>query len=122
MTDREAVERFMIDVAGEGVWAEMAPAIQEKRYLEGEALRADIVQMESELYDATKIRVPVVAGYGSLGVDRHRRATEELVEDLPLGELAVIQGAHHGAHMSHPRPFSDLVRRAIELSGDESRR
>jgi pimeloyl-ACP methyl ester carboxylesterase len=32
----------------------------------------------------------------------------------------VVEGAGHGAHLSHPEAFADLVRRAVELAGPEA--
>jgi pimeloyl-ACP methyl ester carboxylesterase len=32
---------------------------------------------------------------------------------LPHGELVPIEGAAHGAHLSHPAEFAGLVRRVL---------
>jgi pimeloyl-ACP methyl ester carboxylesterase len=62
--------------------------------------------------------VPVVAAHGSEARPHHKRATGELAHRAPLGELAVIEGAGHGAHLTHPEAFADLVRRAAERAGE----
>jgi pimeloyl-ACP methyl ester carboxylesterase len=39
-----------------------------------------------------------------------------LAAQVPRGELIVIEGASHGAHLSHPGEFAELVRRAAALA------
>ena len=44
----------------------------------------------------------------------------ELAPAAPRGELQVIAGADHGAHLSHPVELADLVRRAAALADGRS--
>jgi pimeloyl-ACP methyl ester carboxylesterase len=46
------------------------------------------------------------------------RATDELARTAPRGELRVVEGADHGAHLTHPNEFADLIRRALERAGE----
>ena len=46
------------------------------------------------------------------------RATEALARTAPGGELRVVEGAGHGAHLTHPNEFADLVRLALARAGE----
>jgi pimeloyl-ACP methyl ester carboxylesterase len=60
--------------------------------------------------------VPVVVAHGSASDERHRRSAEELAAAVPNSEQAVVEGAGHGAHLTHPGACADLVRRAVALA------
>jgi pimeloyl-ACP methyl ester carboxylesterase len=68
-------------------------------------------------FDPSQVRVPVVCGYGSVTEDRHRASTTALAAAVPDGELITIEGAAHGAHLSHPRDFASFVRRVVAHAG-----
>jgi pimeloyl-ACP methyl ester carboxylesterase len=59
--------------------------------------------------------VPVVCGHGGQSRPHHQEATQGLARELPRAELVVIEDASHGAHLTHPREFAGLVRRAVAL-------
>jgi pimeloyl-ACP methyl ester carboxylesterase len=63
--------------------------------------------------------VPVVAAHGSEARLHHKRATGDLARRVPRGELAVIEGAGHGAHLTHPEAFAGLVQRAAERADED---
>ena len=71
-------------------------------------------------FDLDQVPAGVVAGYGSLSPPHQRRAAE-LLAARTGGEAVAVVGAHHGAHLSHPADFADLVRRAVD-SWHRSRR
>jgi pimeloyl-ACP methyl ester carboxylesterase len=71
-------------------------------------------------FDAAAISVPVVAACGGEARAKHVRATRDLARTAPHGELHIVGGAGHGAHMSHPEEVADLVRRALERAGEPS--
>jgi pimeloyl-ACP methyl ester carboxylesterase len=55
----------------------------------------------------------VIAAHGSRSRPHHRESARELAGKAPQGELVVLEGAEHGAHLSDPTAFAALVRRAI---------
>jgi pimeloyl-ACP methyl ester carboxylesterase len=60
------------------------------------------------------VPVPVVAGRGTRSGPHLQRAAEELAAAVPDGELVVIEGADHGAHLTHPAEFAAFARRAVD--------
>jgi pimeloyl-ACP methyl ester carboxylesterase len=64
------------------------------------------------------VTVPVVAAFGSETQAQHKRAAEELARRAPRGVLEMVDGADHGAHLTHPREFAGLVRRSVSLASE----
>jgi pimeloyl-ACP methyl ester carboxylesterase len=111
----DAAEAFMRRVVGERIWTRLPPATREARRAEGSTLVAEMHSIRHAApFDAAAVGVPVVSGYGSETHARHRESATRLADAVPDGELFVIDGAAHGAHMSHPREFADFVRRVVE--------
>jgi pimeloyl-ACP methyl ester carboxylesterase len=54
--------------------------------------------------------VPAVFGMGGLGAPHHRRGVSWLGANVPGASAYEIDGAHHGAHLSHPDHFAAFVR------------
>jgi pimeloyl-ACP methyl ester carboxylesterase len=112
---QEAAEAFMRRVVGDRIWSRLPRATRDARRAEGETLVAEMESIRGPApFDAGDVAVPVVAGCGSESEPRHQQSAERLAATVPDGELVVIEGAGHGAHMSHPREFADFVRRVVE--------
>jgi lipase len=112
----DAAESMLRRLIGDDMWHRMPAAMREERRAEGPALLADLRTMRAPSpppYTVATLRVPVLAARGSEARPHHRRATDELARSAPMGELAVIEGAGHGAHLTHPADFAGLVRRAV---------
>jgi pimeloyl-ACP methyl ester carboxylesterase len=115
----DAAESMLRRLIGDDIWERMPASMREERRAEGPALLADLRSVRPPApppYTAAALAVPVLAAHGSEARPHHRRATNELARVAPRGELAVIEGAGHGAHLSHPAAFAALVRRAVELA------
>lgn len=113
-----AAERFMRRVIGDRLWERLPEKTRTARLAEGPALVSDMVTIRSEApFDLAAIAVPVVAGRGSASVGHHRETTERLVAAVAHATLWEINGAEHGAHLSHPDQFTEMVLRAVELGG-----
>lgn len=111
----DEAERFMRRAIGDHYWERLPARTRADRRAEGEALRADIASLQGPTpFDATALAVPVLAAAGSDTTWWHQRATRELAEAVPAGEHAVVAGAEHAAHLSHPTATAHLVRRAVE--------
>lgn len=120
----DAAERFLRRMIGDDTWLRLPAAVRAARRAEGPTLLAELRSVRPPApapYDPAGVAVPVVAAFGSESRPHHMRATEELARAVPHGELRVIDGASHGAHLSHPAEFADLVRRALELAGEHPR-
>lgn len=113
-TPADAAETFMRSIVGDRVWDRLPPATKEARRAEGLALLADMHDIrDAAPYDPGAVTTPVVIGCGSESKGQHRLGTGEWQRLLPHAEVVVVEGAGHGAHLSHPDAFADLVRRLL---------
>jgi pimeloyl-ACP methyl ester carboxylesterase len=109
-----AAEAFMRRMIGDSTWERLPAATRQQREAEGAALIAEMGALRSDPpFAASTITIPVIVGYGSKAPTHHRRGTRLLADALPEAELVCVEGAHHGAHLSHPDNFALLVRRAL---------
>ena len=112
----DAAEHFMRRIVGDDRWEELPPRTKAQRRAEGPALVAELRSLRPPHpapYDAGSLPLPVVAAHGEISRPHHQAAAQQLAADAPRGELVVIAGASHGAHLSHPKEFAALVRRAV---------
>jgi pimeloyl-ACP methyl ester carboxylesterase len=111
----DEAEAFMRRAIGDHFWSRLPARTRAARRAEGAALRADIASVQATApYEASLLEVPVLSASGSETTWWHQRATRELAEAAPDGELAVVAGAEHGAHLTHPTATAHLVRRAVD--------
>lgn len=111
-------EQFMRRMVGDRVWERLPPSTRADRRAEGPALLADQAMLDvvDPPYDLAAVVAPILSAAGSATTGRHRRAAEELADDARTGELAIVDGATHGAHLTHPAAVAELVRRARSLA------
>jgi pimeloyl-ACP methyl ester carboxylesterase len=111
------VERFFSRMVGASSWAHLTEAGRESRRADGPALVADLRSFRSEVppFDVTALEVPAVFGMGGpTSRPHHRRTVEWLGANVPNGVVYEIEGAQHGAHLSHPDHFASMTRLVIE--------
>jgi pimeloyl-ACP methyl ester carboxylesterase len=109
----DRAEWFMRRQIGDGVWERLPSATRARRRAEGPTLQAEMASLSGgPVFDAALVPIPVIVGRGTRSSAHQRRSAQELAAALPQGELAEIEGASHGAHLSHPGELADLVRRA----------
>jgi pimeloyl-ACP methyl ester carboxylesterase len=111
----EAAERFLRIMIGDEQWESLPSSVREQRRSEGEAL---LTELESARhggapYDPRRIHVPVISVRGTKSFTHLHRSADVLAKELPNAELAVIEGAAHPGHYTHPAEISVLVRRLI---------
>ncbi len=115
-----AAEAFFRSVVSDQAWERLDPATREQRQAEGPALVADLAAARSgPVFDPVAVVAPVVVSRGEHALERHARGAETLSGWLGEQTVHVIAGAHHGAHMSHPDSFAELVEIAIGRSQDD---
>ena len=115
--EADAAEEFMRRIVGDERWEALPPRTQEQRRAEGPALVAELRSLRppnAAPFDAATLAVPLVAAHGGRSRPHHQRAARTLATVVPQGELVVIDDASHGAHLTHPREFAGLVRRALD--------
>jgi pimeloyl-ACP methyl ester carboxylesterase len=117
----DAAEAFMRRMLGDARWSRLPAHVRAERRAEGPTLLAELGTVHHPApspYRPERVGVPVVAAFGSETKHQHRRAAEELARRAPRGVLEVIDGADHGAHLTHPREFAGLVRRSLSLAAE----
>jgi pimeloyl-ACP methyl ester carboxylesterase len=109
----DRAEWFMRRMVGDRVWERLPASTRDQRRREGHTLQAELAALKSAPpFRAEQVRVPVLVGRGGQSVPHHRRSARELAASLPKGQLCEIEGASHGAHLSHPGELADLIRLA----------
>ena len=108
-----AGEAFMRRMIGDRRWERLPRSTREARRAEGRTLVAEIAQLRPPHpvpVDLSAVRVPVVAAHGTEGIAYHHRAARTVADEVPGARLAVVEGAGHGVHLTHPRQVAELVR------------
>jgi pimeloyl-ACP methyl ester carboxylesterase len=117
----DAAEAFMRRMLGDARWSRLPAPVRAERRAEGPTLLAELRTVHHPApapYRPERLTVPVVAAFGSETQPQHRRAAEELARRAPHGVLERIDGAGHGAHLTHPQAFAGLVRRSLRLASE----
>jgi pimeloyl-ACP methyl ester carboxylesterase len=111
----EVAERFFRRMVGDAAWERLPEETKSARRADGSALAAELaaIRTSEAPFDIARLSVPAVFGRGSASLPHHRDAVAWLVEHVPGSELVEIEGAGHGAHLTHPEAFARFVRAAI---------
>jgi pimeloyl-ACP methyl ester carboxylesterase len=110
-----AVERFMRRMIGDARWDGLPEKTRQARRAEGPALLAELRSARAGApYDPALITVPVVPGRSSESREQHRWSADELARQLGTDDVFVIDGANHGAHVTHPAEFATFTRLVAE--------
>jgi pimeloyl-ACP methyl ester carboxylesterase len=111
----EAAEAFMRRIVGDDVWERLPARTRADRRAEGATLLPELASIrESAPFDPADVTVPVVLGCGTSTESHHRDGIDALTTALRDAEVVEINGAGHGAHVSHPDAFAAFVRTAVE--------
>ncbi len=117
----DAAEWFLRRMIGDDRWERLPAFVRAERRAEGAALVAELRSVHPPApppYIPEHVPVPVLAACGTETSAHHWRAAHELARRAPHGQLELVDGAGHGAHLSHPEAFADLVRDALRLAVD----
>ncbi len=89
------------------------------RRADGPALAGELAAIRTgdAPFDAALLAVPAVYGRGTVSLPHQRASAEWLVEHSPDARLIEIEGAAHGAHLTHPDAFARFVRAAVQRAG-----
>lgn len=110
-----AAEAFLRRMLGDARWEALPERTRQDRRREGLAMVTEAASLRtgSPPFDLAAIGTPVIAGRGTESPAHLMKAAEVLASEVPVGELAVVEGASHNAHMSHPAAVAELARRAL---------
>lgn len=110
-----AAEAFYRLVVGAATWDRLRERDRERRRAEGEALVAELRDLArpGAVPEPDRVSLPAVVGTGDAGAGYWATAAADLAAALPSGDLAVLAGAGHGAHLARPDEFARYVRRCV---------
>ncbi len=113
----EEAERFFSRMVSPGAWTRLTEEGRASRRADSPAVVADMrgIRGEGPPFDVEQLSVPAVFGRGGEGTaPHHRRSVQWLGEHVPNAVVFDIEGAHHGAHLSHPDHFAAMTRLVVE--------
>lgn len=111
----DVAARFFRRMVGDAAWDRLPEATRAARRAEGPALLAELAAIggPGPPFALERLAVPAAFGRGATSWEHHRRAVAELAAAVPGALLVDIDGAAHGAHLTHPGAFADLVRSVV---------
>jgi pimeloyl-ACP methyl ester carboxylesterase len=114
----DAAERFLRRHIGDEKWDSLPQKTKDERRAEGAALLTELSSAHADgaPYDAAAITVPVICARGTESEPYLMHGIDVLATEIPGAEHAVIDGANHGAHQSHPAEIAELIRRVLSRS------
>jgi pimeloyl-ACP methyl ester carboxylesterase len=118
----DAAEAFLRRMVGDDRWEALPERTRAARRREGTALAAELRSVRSAPappLDPGALAVPVVVGRGTRSAEHLRRSAAELAAAVPGAVLVEVDGADHGAHLTHPVEVAAWVRRAVDLGRGE---
>jgi pimeloyl-ACP methyl ester carboxylesterase len=110
------VERFFIRMISASAWERLSEEGRAQRRADGPALEADLTSMRGERpFEVMDLTVPSVFGMGGPSSQpHHRQSVAWLGSHVPGAVSYEIEGAQHGAHLSHPDHFAAMVRTVVD--------
>jgi pimeloyl-ACP methyl ester carboxylesterase len=118
----DAAERFMRRMVGDERWEALGAGVRHDRRAEGPALLAELRALRAgPAYDPARLHVPIVVGTGTESREHHQWAAGELARLAGTDDVIAIEGAGHGAHVSHHQEFAALVRLVVERAAEAQR-
>jgi pimeloyl-ACP methyl ester carboxylesterase len=110
-----AAERFFRRMVGDAAWERLPAEGRASRHADGPALVADLraARAAEAPFDPARLTVPLVVGRGTASPAHLRSAAGWLAGTVDGSELVELDGAGHGAHLTHPDAFAALVRTAV---------
>jgi pimeloyl-ACP methyl ester carboxylesterase len=111
-------ERFFRRMVGDAAWQRLPEEERAGRRADGPALLADLRAIRRGApFDVTSVSVPVIVSSGGPSSFPHHRDTSDwLAAHVPTVRRSTIPDAAHGAHLSHPDAFAELVHEVVALS------
>lgn len=110
------VEQFYRGVMGDRAWERGSDSLRAALAAQGPALEVDLaIGLEGPVFELGEIVVPVRLAHGSASPAKYMRSAAEMANDLAECDITVIEGASHGAHLSHPDAFADFIEKTIHV-------
>jgi pimeloyl-ACP methyl ester carboxylesterase len=118
-TPEDAAERFMRRMVGDERWLALPERTRLTRRREGVAMVGELTDVHANPpWSPDLVRVPLIAGVGSLGAAHHQRGMRWIADTVPGAQLVVLEGCHHDAPLSHPTLFASTIVEPLLPGGD----
>ena len=97
-------------------WRRLSDEGRAGRRADGPALAADLLGLRGDPpFEVMDLDVPALFGRGGPASEPHHRdAVAWLGAHVPGAAVYEIEGAQHGAHLSHPDHFAAFTRTVVE--------
>lgn len=106
----KAAEAFMVRMIGQDKWDSLPEKTRQERRREGRALVEELSALrKAPSWTPELIRCPVIVGCGTRANEHHKKGTNWIVDHINDSVKIEIDGASHGAHLSHPHEFSQKL-------------
>jgi pimeloyl-ACP methyl ester carboxylesterase len=111
----EEVERFFSRMVSPSAWRRLSDEGRAGRRADGPALVADLLGLRGDPpLEVMDLAVPALFGRGGPGSEPHHRdGVAWLGTHVPGAAVYEIEGARHGAHLSHPDHFAAFTRAVV---------
>jgi pimeloyl-ACP methyl ester carboxylesterase len=112
----DAAEAFMRRLIGDQRWEDLPERTRQERRLEGPAMVGELADLRQRpAWDPHKLNLPILALFGERGAPHHRKGMEFLAAEVPNGRVQMLDGAGHGAPVSHAEALAGKV---LQFFGD----
>lgn len=102
--------RFAAGALGADRYDRLAAEVRDGLALDGPAASLEVAELSLAVpFDPSLVAPHVVVARGSLAAERFVVASTWLLAHLPDATAAVVEGAGHGAHLSHPRALAAIL-------------
>jgi pimeloyl-ACP methyl ester carboxylesterase len=109
-----AAERFLSAMIGRERWLRLPERTRLERRAEGHALVAELSELRrGQPIDPARVHCGVTVGVGSESSQHQQRGTQEFADEYRNATRFVIDGAHHGAHLTHPAELAAVIRQLV---------
>ncbi len=110
-------EAFFRLMTSDAAWERLTEAQRVERQADGPALVADLTMVRTIIpftaEQLSTLSVPVTIGIGSKSDNpRYRSSADVITDAAPVARQAIVEGAGHGAHLSHPDGLAAMLRGA----------
>ena len=118
----DQAESFFRRLTSNASWERLSDAERKARRSDGPALVADLTMVRTtipftaEQLDHLEVPVTVCVG-GKSDHPRYRSSADVITAHAPEGQLAIVEGAAHGAHLTHPDGLAALIARVARSRG-----
>jgi pimeloyl-ACP methyl ester carboxylesterase len=121
----EQAEAFFRTMTSDASWDRLSDAERATRRADGPALVADLAMSRGTApfseHELAGIEIDVVVATGSLTQStRYGEGARVLLDQVPSAREAIVEGAGHGAHLTHPDGLARVLEMTVQLGSLKS--